>query len=188
MKFVTVPLILAALAAGNGRPAMADDIHDALDQADSAYSSGDYGRAKKAADLASVLLGQLVAEQLAKALPGPLDGWTAEEAWSDAAGTTMLGGGVQAERGYSDAEGRQVRIQVVADSPIVAQFAGLYGNPAIAASMGKLVPIGDRQAVLNDQQEIQMLVASRFLVTVSGDAPEAAKLKYAAGIELSQLK
>ena len=59
MKYIIVPL-LVALAGWGVRPALADDIHDALDQADSAYGSGDYGRAKKAADLASTLLGQLI--------------------------------------------------------------------------------------------------------------------------------
>lgn len=94
MKYIFVPL-LVALAGWGIRPASADDIHDALDRADSAYGSGDYGRAKRAADPASAL---------------------------------------------------------------------------------------------NDQQELQILVDTRFLVTVSGDAPEEAKLTYASGIELSALK
>lgn len=188
MKYIFVPL-LVALAGWGIRPALADDIHDALDQADSAYSSGDYGRAKKAADLASTLLGQLAAEQLANALPGPLDGWTAAEgASSDSTAAAMFGGGVQAERSYNNADGQQVHLQVMMDSPLVAQMAGLYGNPALAATMGKLVKIGDQQAVLTEQGELQMLVDNRFLVTVTGDAPAEVKQTYAAAVDLSALK
>jgi hypothetical protein len=187
MKYIFVPL-LVALAGWGIRPALADDIHDALDQADSAYSSGDYGRAKKAAELASTLLGQLAAEQLAKALPGPLDGWTAAEASSDSTAAAMFGGGVQAERSYNNADGQQVRLQVMMDSPLVAQMAGLYGNPALAATMGKLVKVGGQQAVLKEQGELQMLVDNRFLVTVTGDAPAEAKQTYAAAVDLSALK
>jgi hypothetical protein len=186
MKHIIVPL-LVALAGWGMRPALADDIHDALGQADSAYSSGDYGRAKKSADLASALLGQLAGEQLAKALPAPLDGWTAEDASSDAA-AAMFGGGVQAERGYSNADGQQARVQVMMDSPVVAQMAGLFDNPAMAAAMGKLIRIGSEQAIQNEQGELQMLVANRFLVTVTGDAPAEAKQAYAAAVDLSKLK
>jgi len=186
MKYIIVP-ILVALAGWAIRPALADDIHDALGQAESAYSSGDYGRAKKAADLAATLLGQLAAEQLAKALPGPLDGWTAEEASGDSSAAALFGG-VQAERGYTNADGQQVRIQVMVDSPLVAQMAGLYANPAMAAMMGKLVKVGGQQAVLNEQGEIQMLVDSRVLVTVTGDAPAEAKQKYAEAVDLAKLK
>lgn len=59
MKTIIVP-VLVALAGWSIRPALADDIHDAPGQAESAYSSGDYGKAKRAADLASTLLGQRV--------------------------------------------------------------------------------------------------------------------------------
>lgn len=187
MKYIIVP-ILVALAGWGIRPALADDIHDALGQADSAYSSGDCGKAKKAADLASTLLGQLAAEQMAKALPGPLDGWTAEDASGDSTAAAMFGGGVQAERSYSDADGQQLRIQVVADSPLVAQMAGLYANPAMAAMMGKLVKVGGQQAVQNDQGELQMLVDNRILVTVTGAAPAEVKQAYAAAVDLSKLK
>ncbi|WP_052121445.1 hypothetical protein [Inquilinus limosus] len=187
MKYIIVP-ILVALAGWAVRPALADDIHDALDQAESAYSSGDYGRAKKAADLAATLLGQMAAEQLAKALPAPLDGWTAEEASGDSTAAAMFGGGAQAERGYTNADGQQVRIQVMVDSPLVAQMAGLYANPAMAAMTGKLVKVDGQQAVLNEQGEIQMLVDNRVLVTVTGDAPAEAKQSYAAAVDLEKLK
>ncbi|MBW8727977.1 MAG: hypothetical protein JF625_22890 [Inquilinus limosus] len=187
MKYIIVP-VLVALAGWAIRPALADDIHDALGQAESAYNSGDYGRAKRAADLAATLLGQLAAEQLAKALPGPLDGWTAEDASGDSSAAAMFGGGVQAERGYTNADGQQLRIQVMVDSPLVAQMAGLYANPSMAAMMGKLVKIGDQQAVVNEQGEIQMLVDNRVLVTITGDAPEEAKQAYAAAVDLSKLK
>lgn len=187
MKYIIVPLLVAVVGWGI-RPAVADDIHDALDQAGSAYGSGDYGRAKKAADLASTLLGQLAAEQLAKALPAPLDGWTAEDASGDSTAAAMFGGGVQAERGYTNADGQQVRIQVMVDSPLVAQMAGLYSNPAMAAMMGKLIKVGSQQAVQTEQGEIQMLVDNRVLVTVTGDAPDEAKQAYAAAVDLSKLK
>jgi len=100
----------------------------------------------------------------------------------------MFGGGVQAERGYTNADGQQVRIQVMVDSPLVAQMAGLYAIPAMAAMMGKLVRIGGQQAVVNEQGEIQMLVDSRVLVTVTGDAPAEAKQKYAEAVDLAKLK
>lgn len=185
MRSITMSLALG-LAVLAVRPAVADDIHDALGQAESAYSSGDYGRAKRAADLASTLLGQLFAEQLAKVLPAALDGWTVED--STSAGDVIFGGGVETQRTYVNAQDQRVLVQLVADSPMVAQMAGLFANPAMAASLGKLVRIKDQQGVVTDQGDYQMVVDNRFMVTVSGDAPTEAKKAYAEAIDLSSLK
>ena len=63
----------------------------------------------------------------------------------------------------------------------------MMGNPAIAASMGKLIRIGNQRGVQNQNGDVIMLVANKFLVQVQGSADAASKLAYAKAIDIANL-
>jgi len=170
--------------AGAGR---ADEILTAIQEAQKAYEAGDAGTARTALEEALQLLAQRAASGLAAALPAPLPGWTADEAQSTAAAAGFAGLGVQASRSYRNRQDQQVDIRITADSPMIAQIAMVLNNPAMAGAMGRLIRVNQQRAVQTSDGEIQMLVGNRFLVTVSGDAPNELKMAYARAVDLSRL-
>jgi hypothetical protein len=176
-----LPLLLPAAA-------RADELGDALGEVTKAYKAGDFGALRASLQDALQLLGQRAAANLAAALPEPLAGWKAEAAETSSGGALgMLGGGTQASRQYSNAQGQSVKIEVTADSPVVAQLGMLLTNPAMMGAMGKLIRIGSQRAVQTNDNEIQMLLDNRILVGITGDAPVEAKLAYARAIDLTKV-
>lgn len=179
-------LLLAATLLAAVPAAYADEISEAITEAGRAWQSGDAVAARTALEEAVQLLAQRAAAGLGQALPAPLPGWTAEEPETSAA-TGLFGGATQASRTYRNGQDQDVRIQVTSDNPIVAQLAMVYANPAMAGAMGKLVRIGSQRAIQTNDNEIQMLVDNRVLVSINGDAPMEAKLAYARAIDLTKL-
>ena len=165
--------LVAAGALSLSLPAAADDVIDTINEALEAYKNGDYADAASSLDYASQLVKQKKGESLAALLPEPLDGWTAEEAESQAAGAAMFGGGVTASREYRKGDG-QVSVQIVTDSPMLQGMMMMFSNPMFAASDGgKMERIKRQKAIVKYNSSghsgtIQIVVANRFLVTVEG--------------------
>ena len=185
-------IILRALAVAafvvnmTGAVRAGDDVLDALDQARSAYKSGDMSNAKQSLDFASQLIGQKNAEGFAALLPNPLPGWKADRAQSTAVGAVMFGASV-ASRSYSNAQGDNVEVQITGDSAMVMQFATLLSNPQIAGAMGKLVRVGSQRAIQTADGDINMVIASKFLVTVQGSGSAGDKAAYAQAVDIIKL-
>jgi len=175
-----------ALVAMLAMPAFADDITDAMDQARKAYQSGDLTNAKQSLDLASQLIGQKNAESFATLLPNALPGWKADKATTQALGAVGFGASM-ASRSYHNAKGDTVEIQITGDSTVVGQIAAFLSNPALAGAMGKLVRVGNQRAIQDNDGNVKMVVANKFLVAVEGSADAAAKLAYAQAIDVSKL-
>jgi hypothetical protein len=182
-RFAVAAVILAVA----GHPAFAaDDILDAVDQARKFYQAGDLGNAKQQLDLASQLIGQKNAESFVALLPAPLPGWKAEKAQNQAVGSSLFGAST-ASRSYSNAKGDTVEVSIIGDSAMIAQFAPMLSNPAMAAAMGKLVRIGDQRAVQSQEGDVMMLIAGKFLIQVQGSADAASKLAYAQAVDIGRL-
>lgn len=167
-------------------PAYADDITDAIDQARKAYQSGDMGGAKQSLDLASQLIGQKNAEGFAALLPAPLSGWKAEDAQTTSVGQVGFGAST-ASRRYENAKGDNVEVQITGDSAMIMQFATLLSNPGIAGAMGKIIKVGDQRAIQTREGDVHVVVANKFLVTVSGSADAASRLAYAQAVNFAKL-
>jgi hypothetical protein len=178
----------ATLLAAMALPVLAaDDILDAIEQARKAYQSGDMASAKQSLDLASQLIGQKNAEAFATLLPAPLPGWKAEKAQATAVGTAVLGGASAASRSYTNAKGGTVEVSITGDSAMVMQFGPLLNNPAMAGAMGKLIKVGDQRAIQNNEGDVILLVANKFLINVQGSADAASKLSYAQAVDVAKL-
>jgi hypothetical protein len=167
-------------------PALADDIADAIEQARKSYRAGDLTGAKQQLDLASQLIGQKNAETFAALLPAALPGWKAEQAQTSAIGAVGFGASV-ASRQYTNAAGDHVEVQITGDSAMVMQIATLLTNPAIAGAMGKLVRVGNQRAIQDQDGNIKMVVANRFLIAVDGSADAKAKMSYAQAVDVAKL-
>ncbi|WP_188967393.1 hypothetical protein [Neoroseomonas lacus] len=180
-------LLATALVAGLAAvPARADEVSDAIAEAQRAYQAGQVQSAQTALQEALQLIAQKAAAGLAAALPDALPGWTADEATSNAAGAGMFGGAT-ASRSFHNAQGQTVEIQVMSDNPLIAQLGPILANPMLAGAMGRLVRIGEQRAIQGNDGNVQMLVDNRILVQVQGDAPAEAKLAYARAINVARL-
>ena len=174
-------------------PAMADDVTDYINEALEYYKDGEYSEAVSSLNFAEQLIQQKKSSGLEAFLPEPLSGWNAEAVTSQAAGSAMLGGGISAERQYSKGDS-SIRIQILADSPMLQGVMMMLSNPMFAASDGgKMERIGKQKAIVkydaaSQEGEIQIVVANRFMVTVEGDGISDKELKdYAKAIDFNKM-
>ena len=165
----------------------ADDILDAMDQARKAYQSGDLGEAKQQLDIASQLVGQKNAEAFTKFLPAPLPGWNAEKVQATAIGSSVMGGVSAASRSYTNAKGDNVEVSISGDSAMLMQFATMLNNPAMAGAVGKLIKVGGLRAIQNQEGDVIMVVANKFLINIQGSADAQSKLACANALDVAKL-
>ncbi|MDQ0505467.1 hypothetical protein [Xanthobacter agilis] len=185
---MTRPFITLVVAAALMGPALAhaDDVSDAIADAQKAYASGDMAGAKQALDAAAQLLAQRNAEGLAKFLPPAPAGWTAGAVETDAAAAAMFGGGLIAKREYTKDDAR-VSVQIISQSPIIAQMAGLFGNAQMLGAMGKVFRQQGRMAVVTRDGAVQMLSGGTF-ITIEGNASEAEKKAFLSALDLAGIE
>lgn len=155
-------------------PALADDVTDSINEALKQYDSGEFAGAVQSLDYASQLIRQKKGGELEAFLPAPISGWEAEEATSQAMGSTMFGGGVTAERSYRKGDSH-VSVQIITDSPMMQGVMLMFSNPMLATSDGgKLEKINGEKAIVkynNEEKDgtVNVMIAGRFLITVEGN-------------------
>jgi len=168
-------------------PAFADDVTDAIEDAFQSYEKGDLKQAKRSLDYASQLIGQKNAETLKELLPPAMSGWEAQDGDTAGAAMAVFGGGIQASRIYTK-DDAQVELNLIGDSPILAQILAAFSNPALAGAWGKPIKVGANMALEDKEGEIKIVVANRFLISVSGSGTRADKLAYANAIDFAKLE
>jgi hypothetical protein len=192
IKKIATLCVLSLCLAGNAIGAD-DDVINSINEGMKFYKDGEYAEATSSLNYAVQLIQQKKGETLTGLLPEPLDGWTAEEAQSQAAGAAMFGGGVTAERDYSKGSSH-VSIKIVTDSPMLQSFMMMFSNPMFAtADGGKMERIGRQKAIVkyipaDKSGDLQMVVDNRFLVSVEGsDISRDELLDYAKAIDTKKL-
>jgi hypothetical protein len=164
-------LFASVIAAGPG-PGVAEDLdpNALFDSAKASYGQKQYGKAM--ADL-RLLMGEVArrrGEDLKSRLPAAPAGWTAGEAESEV--LAFFSSGIVVRRAYTK-EGSNVRLELVADSPIAASFASVF---AMAQMTGQpIVKVKGRQAILeydaqNRHGSVKLVLASNTaLLSLEGD-------------------
>jgi ethanolamine utilization protein EutA (predicted chaperonin) len=171
---------------------VADDIIDTMEEAMSAYKKGDYVQTKEDLTYVMELLKQKKGDTIKAFLPEALEGWKAEEAKSETAGSGMLGGGATTSRVYTKDKSK-VTIEVVTDSPLLQGLGSLLGNPMFNSG-GKLKRINREKATVkyhskNQSGEITIMLDKRFLITVKGsNVTEDELVAYAKAIDFKKIK
>jgi len=158
-------LVLVAAA----HPSLADEVIDTLSSALQAYEDGDIEYAIEELDYARQLLKAMTTRELTGFLPEAPAGWTREVSDNDmSAGLAFLGGGVAAEAEYSDGTER-FTLQIMADNPMVAGFAGMISNAGLLGM--KMHRLG-REKFYETDGGLMGLVDNRILVQAEGADPE----------------
>jgi len=173
--------------------AYADEVTSAIEEALTEYENGEYASAAENLDYAQQLIRQRKGDKLKSFLPEALEGWIADDSSFQTIGSIMLGGGIIAERQYSK-EASLVNVKIVADAPMLRGVMMMFTNPMfITAGGGKLEQIKGQKAIIKytperKTGEINVVVADRVLVTVSGDNVEKKALTdYAESIDYRKL-
>ena len=164
----------------------ADDISDAIDEARRAYQANDLNGAKSALDVASQLIAQRNASGLAQFLPPIPAGWTAQEAETDASTAAMFGGGVIAKRRYAMG-GRDVTVQLLANSPLFLQLAPMFSNAQLLGAMGRVFRVKGKTALLGRDCNIQMIVG-KALIMIEGSGTEAEKRSFLEALDIGAIE
>jgi hypothetical protein len=160
---LVLPLSLPFLTA-----ARADAVTDALQAATTAYGSNDLKGTADQLALATEGLRLLETDMLNKFLPPAPDGFTAALTEDYGKGFSMLGGGIGTETTYSNDQ-TSFKLDITADSPLVASMAPMLANVQMMTAMGKVVKIGDVMALeQDDDQSLSALVGNRILVQMQG--------------------
>ena len=173
---------------------LADEVTDSIEEAIEYYTEGDFVEAASSLDYASQLIRQKRSGSLESFLPEPLSGWSAKDVESQATGGASIGGMISAKRVYR-MEQSQITIEIFTDSPMLQSMVMMFSNPAYAsADGGKLTKIEKQKAVIkykpsNENGEINIVVAKKYLVTVKGrKVKESDLVDYASAINYKKLK
>ncbi len=111
-----------------------DEITEGMDYAKEAYEEGSYSEAIEELEIAITQIRTLQTDELRKALPKPLAGWTAEDQESQAAGFGLfgLGSAVSVVRRYYEEESDQsIEISIMGESPYLQQLRMIINNPGL---------------------------------------------------------
>jgi len=171
---------------------VADEITDIMAETTESYKKGDYAQVKDDLTYVLELLKQKKGENLKMILPEAIDGWTAEDAKSESAGSAMLGGGTTISRVYKK-EKSKITISIVTDSPLMQSIGMMLSNPMFSSG-GTLKRIKREKAMIkyNKQQnsgELTVVVDKRFIITIKGKKVlEEELVNYAKAIDFKKLK
>ncbi len=171
-----------------------DDIVATIEEALHQYKNKDFAGAVSNLDYATHLIRQKKSELLKALLPEPFYGWQAKTATSQSLGTAVFGGGSTVSRDYFTQSGSAISIEIVSDSPVLQSIIMMLNNPLFAgASGGNLKTIKRQRAMIkyNNEEhsgEINIVVASRFIVTVKGRGIDLTwLLRYAEAMDFDAL-
>lgn len=194
LSFTAISILLLSLfMSAVSQPAFADDVADSINEALKLYQKGDFADAVQSLEYAAQLIRQKRGQQLEAFLPKPGPGWKAEEAKSQGVGSAIFGGGIVAERSYTKGKSR-VNVKIITDSPMMQAMMMMFSNPLMATSDGgKLERVNGEKAIVKykpDRKdgEINLVIASRFLITVQGnDVDREDMISFAQGIDFKKL-
>jgi len=164
--------LLPALGLLAALPLRADDATDNIDAAKAAYEAGNYSEAITALDTANQFIRQKKAEEVVKLLPAAPKDWEASEPETEAAASSILGGGVTAKRTYTRGNSI-VTVKVQSDSTVM-QYAAMLSNPMLLAASGaKMETIKGQRVTVecksgDDNGNIKAVVDGRYLVEIEG--------------------
>lgn len=186
-----------------------DQIDTYIKDAQTAIAAKDYRSAQLSLQDAINELNNLIAQQIAEALPAEINGLKAEgDASTNSASLGAMGGGIMISQSYSNPsnENNEAEINIVANSPMIATMGMYLSNPAMLGEGYKSVKVGTQRAILKSEMEekfvedgkpyIQVrsteiqIPLGQTLITMdlSGFASEADELSFASKLDLAKLK
>lgn len=162
--------------------ACADEITQGIDYAKEAYEDGDYPEAIEELNFAIAQIQSLQVDELRKALPEPLSGWTMEEQESETLpfGFFGLGQGLGVTRRYYKEDSDEtIEITIGAQSMLLQQITMFLNNPAMAAAQpntklekkriaGKRITIIEEFSSEDERGKLSLTPDDKTMVIIEG--------------------
>ena len=169
-------------------PAIADDFTDTLESARQAYEEGDISGAREEMVYGTQLLSQMRALSLQEFLPKAMDGWERKDTKNrNNARLSVMGGGTTAVARYRNGK-KNIKISIIADSPMIQGLSMLFSNPALAGAQGTMKRIERQKVLVKPDGSISTLLNKRISVEITGRAPVEDKEAYFKEIDFKGLK
>jgi hypothetical protein len=200
MKKCTIALIFTCVSLHAFAQSQAEAY---IKEAQEFLAKKDYKQAQLSLQDAINDINNLLAKQVADLFPAEINGLKADgDATTNSAGMGMLGGGMQIEKKYrNDAKKQEADVQIIANSPMLANLNMFLTNPAMMGSEYKSVRVGTNRAILKSSMEdgdggkkirtteIQ-LPLGQTLITIhtNGLASEQEELAFANKLDLEKIK
>ena len=165
-----IALSLAAALALTG-PALGDEVTDQLDAARKAYEAGELRSAVDTLNFAVAKIQEKVTAGLLLLLPEPLAGWQADPAQSQSAGLATMITGTNLSRRYYRADGAEVTLRLMADSPMLGMLGMFLSSPFMMQADPNTKPYalkGQRGTLKHtpdsNEYEATLMVGNRILI------------------------
>jgi len=169
------PITAMSLALTFAGPAGADDIADRIDNARSEYESGELREAVQTLQVVVASIQEKINLDLLKLLPGPLNGWQADDAQAQSAGMAAIIAGTNLTRRYFRDDGAEVEIGIMADSPLMPMMTMMLSNPLLMQTNpdARIYTLDGQSGMIehekdSDSWKISLLVDNKILVKVDG--------------------
>jgi hypothetical protein len=192
--FKTIAFLCAAALAGpvlaQDDPAPPPDAAALISEAGTAYGAGEYGRSRRALEKAVEAVAGKHAEAIRATLPAAFEGWTMADGNDQPVSLTAIGGGLSIDRTYMNSDGTEVRIDILADSDLVAQMAKMYADDNMLQMMGmKIETLGGEKAFIDPNNgDVTFLFDERTNIKVSGSASAENRKAYAENINFAAFR
>ncbi len=175
-------VVILALALALVVSAYADEVLEEIDYAREAYEDGSYSEAIEGFNFVIAQIRSLQVDELRKALPEPLSGWTMEEQESDAMSYGLFGLGSGAgvtRRYYEEDSGATIEIAIAAQSIMLQQITMFLKNPALVATQpntklekkriaGKRITIVEEFSSEDERGKLSLTPDDKTLVIIEG--------------------
>ncbi|MCD4690965.1 hypothetical protein K8S17_05830 [bacterium] len=177
LRITRITIIVATELVLGATTVCADEVSDAIGQANAAYGSENYKEASAQLQTALMGVNQMLIGMVVDALPDAPGGWTADE--PEGLDAIAMGAGMFASlvvtRNYYPPSSSKISVTITANSPLLATFRMFISNPMLAGMAGQggmkkvstcgydgLEQFGDGSFDLN------ILAGSATLISVSG--------------------
>jgi len=200
MKKCTIALIFICVSLHAFAQSQAETY---IKEAQAFLAKKDYKQAQLSLQDAINDINNLLAKQVADLFPAEINGLKADgDATTNSAGMGMLGGGMQIEKKYrNDAKKQDAEVQIIANSPMLANLNMFMTNPAMMGQEYKSVRVGTNRAILKSSMEdgdggkkirateIQLPIGQTLItIHTNGLASEQEELAFANKLDLEKIK
>lgn len=179
-----------------------------IKEAQTYLAQKDYKQAQLSLQDAINDINNLVAGQIAAAMPNEINGLKAsDDGGVNTAGLGMMGGGFQISKNYQHPTKKEnaAEVQILGNSPMVASINMFMGNPAMMGEGYKSVRVGTYRGILktemddyyDDNGNSKKIRSSEFqlplgqnLITIkaNGFATEQEEIAFATKLDIDKLK
>ena len=189
-------LSLCAVMALSSTSIVADEILDQMNDAIKAYQDKDYKGAMEELKFITAQLQKLDTTENQKLLPQALEGWKIEQSdnHGEQAMMSMMGGGTSMEATYKK-DKESIKIQILANSPMLAMMSMAISNPALMASDPNTSPYRYKRnkgmkKKKGNETEIVLLISGQIMIKLTGThlKNDAILEQYLDGIDIKELK